>query len=222
MLCAAPVAAVFPPWSNAAFRLAVLGAGATIVAIPCALMLWMRSPWSTDAAKPVVQPVMFDHRHHVRDDGIDCRYCHSTTETSPSAGMPSTELCMGCHGQIWTESPLLAPVRASFFEKKPIVWSRVHRLPDFVRFDHSSHLQKGVGCSECHGQVDDMPAVRQVAPLTMGWCIDCHRDPTEHLRPRDRVTDMRWRPERPRAELGAAVARDLHVAPSTDCTTCHM
>lgn len=129
---------------------------------------------------------------------------------------------MGCHGQIWTESPLLAPVRASFFEKKPIVWSRVHRLPDFVRFDHSSHVQKGVGCSECHGQVDDMPAVRQVAPLTMGWCIDCHRAPTEHLRPRDKVADMRWRPDWPRAELGAAVARELDVAPSTDCTTCHM
>jgi hypothetical protein len=214
--------AVFPPWSNAAFRIAIGVVALTVVAIPCALMVLVRTPYITGEGDPIEQPVMFDHRHHVRDNGMDCRYCHSTVETSTFAGMPPTELCMGCHGQIWTESPLLAPVRKSWFEKRPIVWARVNKLPDFLKFDHSSHVQKGVGCVECHGRVDKMAEVRQAAPLTMGWCIECHRAPEEHLRPLDRITDMSWVPDRPRAEVGREIARQLHVAPSIDCTTCHM
>lgn len=216
------MAAVFPPWSNDALRNAVAATAVVILGVPCGLMALMRTPYVTGVRDPVEQPVMFDHRHHLRDDGIDCRYCHSTVETSTFAGMPPTERCMGCHGQIWADSPLLAPVRASFFEGRPIVWSRVHRLPDFVKFDHSSHVQKGVGCVECHGRVDQMAEVHQVAPLTMGWCIGCHRAPEEHLRPLDRITDMAWQPPLPRAEVGRALVKELDVRPSTDCTACHM
>jgi hypothetical protein len=216
------MAAVFPPWSNDALRNAVVLAAIVALGAPCGLVALVRTPYVTGARDPIEQPVMFDHRHHLRDDGIDCRYCHSTVETSTFAGMPPTERCMGCHGQIWADSPLLGAVRGSFFAERPIVWARVNRLPDFVKFDHSSHVQKGVGCVECHGRVDEMAEVHQVAPLTMGWCIGCHRAPEEHLRPLDRITDMTWTPERPRAELGRSLAKALDVRPSTDCTVCHM
>jgi hypothetical protein len=216
------MAAVFPPWSNAAFRIAIALGAIAVVGVPCALMLYMRTPYATGEHDPIEQPVMFDHRHHVRDNGIDCGYCHATARTSTFAGMPPTERCMGCHGQVWPDSPLLAPVRASFFEERPIVWARVNKLPDFLKFDHSSHVQKGVGCVECHGRVDEMAEVHQVAPLTMGWCIECHRAPEAHLRPLDRITDMTWMPADAREETGRRIASELNVKPNTDCTTCHM
>lgn len=216
------MAAVFPPWSNAAFRAALVVVAGFALGVPVFLMAYVRTPFNTGQNDPVPQPVEFDHRHHARDDGIDCLYCHSTATTSVTASVPSTDRCMGCHGQIWPDSPLLAPVRASFFSDTPIRWKRVHALPDFVLFDHASHVNKGVGCVTCHGRVDLMPEVRQVAPLTMGWCIECHRAPERHLRPLDRITDMTWTPTRPAKEVGAEIARQLDVHPSTDCTTCHM
>jgi hypothetical protein len=158
--------------------------------------------------------VKFDHRNHVRDDGIDCIYCHSTAETSKNAGIPSTATCMGCHAQVWTASPELAPVQDSWFRGEPLRWSRVSTLPDFVFFDHSIHVNKGVGCVECHGRVDLMPQVYAAKPLTMRWCLDCHRDPARHVRPLARITDMEWEPGRNAAPVPS-------VRSITHCTACH-
>lgn len=172
---------LFPRWANTPYRLALAALGLTPPSLLVALMVYVRSPWNTGQLQPTEQPVEFDHRHHVADDGIDCLYCHRDAERSAAAGIPSTELCMGCHAQIWNESPLLEPVRRSYFSGKPIRWTRVHDLPDFVYFDHSVHVNGGVGCVNCHGRVDRMARVYQVAPLSMGWCLDCHRNPKRYL-----------------------------------------
>jgi len=211
--------ALFPPWSNTILKLAVALALGTVVTATAAPMVFVRTPYATQQLEPRTQPVQFDHRHHTRDDGIDCAYCHFEAKRSRYAGIPPTELCMGCHGQVWNDSPFLKPVRTSYFTKTPIAWQRVHALPDFVHFEHSAHVNKGVGCVTCHGRVDLMAQVYQVAPLTMQFCIDCHRAPDAHLRPLDRITDMTWQPESP-AE-GTSLRRALHAEPSTNCSTCH-
>lgn len=169
------MAAPFPRWTNTGFRLALLALVVLFVGGPVLLMLYMRTPYITMQNNPVAQPVMFDHRHHVRDDGIDCRYCHQTVETQAHAGMPSTQVCLGCHSQIWTSSPLLQPVHESARTDRPIAWRRVHALPDHVFFDHSVHISAGVWCGSCHGQVEQMAQVAKAQPLTMQWCLDCHR-----------------------------------------------
>jgi hypothetical protein len=138
-------------------------------------MIYMRTPYNQNRFYPVDQPVQFDHRHHVEDDGIACLYCHRDAERSPFAGIPATEVCMGCHGQVWNQSPMLEPVRRSYFSGRPLRWNRVHDLPDFVYFDHSVHVLGGVACARCHGSVEKMALAYQVAPLNMGWCLDCHR-----------------------------------------------
>ena len=184
-------------------------------------MAWVRTPFATGQYRPLEQPVPFDHRHHVRDDAIDCRYCHDLVERSPYAGVPPSERCMNCHAQIWNDSALLDPVRRSFFEDRPIAWRRVHRLPDFVFFDHAAHVSHGVGCEECHGRVDRMARVYQVAPLTMRWCLDCHRDPAPHLRPPELVTAMGWTPPGDARAIGEEIARRYAVRSLTSCTTCH-
>ena len=167
--------ALFPPWTNTATHvvLGLLGAGA--VGLIVAPMVCARTPFATGIGDPLLQPIAFDHRHHVRDDGIDCLYCHDAAERAPYAGVPATERCMGCHNQIWNDSSLLALVRASVATGQAIRWQRVHSLPDFVYFDHSVHIARDVTCVTCHGRVDEMAAVYQVAPLTMSWCLDCHR-----------------------------------------------
>ncbi len=212
--------ALFPPWTNTVLRVVlaclVLGAAFTFTF----LFIFVRSPLYTGQFEPVTQPIEFDHRHHVGDAGIDCRFCHSTVETAATAGFPSTEVCMGCHNQIWNQSPLLQSVRASFYSGRPLVWRRVHELPDFAYFNHSIHVNKGVGCVTCHGRIDQMPAVMQQSPLTMSWCLDCHRDPKPNLRPHDRITDLAWQPSDPQA-TGDRVATNNHLHTRTSCTTCH-
>jgi hypothetical protein len=178
----------------------------------------VRTPYVTGEGAPIDQPVKFDHRHHVADDGIDCLYCHENATRSPHAGVPPTTRCMGCHSQIWVGSPEVEPVRTSFFEGRPIPWQRVNNLPKFVFFDHSVHLAKGVGCVECHGRVDQMAAVTQAEQLSMSWCLGCHRDPTPHIRPPDRVTDMDY--EAP-LQIRRAIARELGVETLTNCSNCH-
>jgi hypothetical protein len=211
---------LFPRWSNTVLRLALVLVGACAACAIAAPMIYVRTPFDRGQLFPVDQPVEFDHRHHVRDDGIDCRYCHATVERAPSAGIPATSVCVGCHSQVWRTSPLLDPVRRSYFSGLPIPWNRVHRLPDYAYFQHAIHVNKGVGCVECHGRVDEMARVYQVAPLTMGWCIDCHRHPEEHLRPRDQIVAMEWqRPDDP--EAGRALARAYGVRSLTHCSTCH-
>src|SRR3982750_1832016 len=184
---------------------------------------WARSSYLTGRYLEKQQPVQFSHKHHVGDDGIDCRYCHSTVETTATAGMPPTQTCMNCHSQIWSDSPYLEPVRASFRENKPIEWERVHDLPEYVYFDHSIHVAKGVGCSTCHGPVDQMPLTYQYAPLTMAWCLDCHRHPEDNLRPREEVFNMDYRKPDDQRALGRELAARYQVrSPQalTDCYTC--
>jgi hypothetical protein len=213
--------ALFPPWTNTAYRVVLTLLAVTIVGLPTALCIYVRTPYITDQRYPIVQPVEFDHRHHVQDDGIDCRYCHASVDRSPWAGMPPTATCMGCHGQIWNQAAHLEPVRRAFFTDAAIPWRRVHQLPDFVYFDHSVHVTHGVGCQTCHGRVDRMGKVFQVQPLTMGWCLGCHRNPEPHLRPLDQITSMTWTPPGDPAALADRLARQYGIRHLTSCTTCH-
>jgi hypothetical protein len=171
------VAALFARWTNVPYGVVLAALGAIVLAGVIAPLICVRTPYATAQFAPVVQPVAFDHRHHVRDDGIDCLYCHPGAETSAVAGVPTTELCMGCHGQVWPDSPQLAPVRASWESGVAIGWRRVHDLPDHVYFHHGVHVRAGIDCARCHGRVELMARVERVAPLTMGWCLDCHRSP---------------------------------------------
>ena len=171
------------------------------------------------------QPVPFSHKHHVSDDGIDCRYCHTSVETSDFAGLPPTETCMSCHSQIWTNAAILEPVRESFRTGKSIEWTRVHDLPDFVYFNHSIHVNKGIGCSTCHGRVDTMPLMYQVNTLYMQWCIDCHRNPERNVRPRDQVFNPTYETPAPNQdEIGPRLVAEYKIKDArnlTDCATCH-
>jgi len=170
---------------------------------------------------PVDQPVEFSHEHHVRGLGIDCRYCHTTVEQSAYAGMPPTETCMNCHSQLWTTSPLLAPVRASYLSDQPIPWQRVNNLADFVYFKHNIHVNKGIGCASCHGPVDRMPLTWQAAPLTMEWCLECHRNPARYVRPREQVFNMDYRPPPNQLDLGRRLVEQYHIERKTRCSNCH-
>jgi hypothetical protein len=215
------MAQLFSPRADTVFKLVLACLFAAPLLLVGGLMLLARSPLATLQFEPIEQPVPFDHRHHAGDERIDCRYCHRTAESSPYAGIPSTDVCMGCHAQIWPTSPTLGPVRASFFQGSPIAWTKVHRLPDFVYFDHSIHVSKGVGCVSCHGRVDEMAAVERVAPLTMQWCLDCHRDPGPSLRPQEAITKLDWSPRTGSRELAEALLAKHQVHTRTDCTTCH-
>ena len=214
--------ALFNRWTNTVSRLSVvllLGTPAVGISL---LMLYVRTPWGTKQYRDIVQPIEFDHRHHAGDEGIDCRYCHFSVDKSPHAGLPSTQTCMSCHAQIWNKSPYLSMVRKAYFSDRPIRWRRVHNLPDYVYFNHSIHVNKGVGCVTCHGRVDQMPYVNQFAPLTMGWCITCHRDPTPNLRPLEYITSMTWTPKDGDArKVGEEVAKKYNVHTRISCTTCH-
>ena len=182
------------------------------------------SPYTTYVNIPFHQPVPFSHKHHVAEDGIDCRYCHTSVEKSSFAGVPPTETCMTCHSQIWTDSPMLAPVRASLATNTPLKWNRVHDLPDFAYFNHSIHISKGIGCSTCHGRVDQMPLTRKVETLYMKWCLDCHRNPQKYVRPRDKIYDMAWKPAEDRHGEGERLIREYRIDTSgrlTNCSTCH-
>jgi hypothetical protein len=173
------MSALFPRWSNTAFRLSLVAIAGVALAGVAGAMVYVRTPWNTGVADAVDQPVQFDHRHHVIDDGIDCIYCHVGAESSDYAGVPATDVCMGCHAQIWNESPLLETVRRSYFSGQAVPWNRVHDLPDFVYFNHAVHVQRGIGCVACHGRVDRMARVYETRALSMGFCLDCHRNAAE-------------------------------------------
>jgi hypothetical protein len=191
-------------------------------AVGLAYLVW-KSPYATDQGMTRAQPIPFSHAHHVGDLGLDCRMCHTGVEKAAFAGLPSTHICMTCHSQIWTNAQMLAPVRASLADDRPLQWLRVNRVPDYVYFDHSIHIAKGVGCSTCHGPVDKMALMRQQQPLTMGWCLQCHRHPGRYLRPQAEVFDMAWKPPPDQAAQGAALIRRylISTAHLTDCSTCH-
>lgn len=183
--------------------------------------VWRESAYQS-LGRPIAQPIPFSHKHHVGDDGLDCRYCHTGVETSRYAGLPSTHICLSCHSQLYTEARLLEPLRESARTGRPIAWRRVHSLPDFVYFDHSVHVAKGVACIECHGHLDQMPLTWRAQPLQMQWCIACHRNPAPHLRPRRQVFEMRGNTVG--ADESETLARLMQVESRqrlTDCSTCH-
>jgi hypothetical protein len=180
-----------------------------------------RSPWVTQARVVRDQPIQFSHERHVGGNGLDCRYCHTSVEDSSFAGIPPTKTCMNCHSQIFSASPYLEPVRQSFRSDRPIQWTRVHDLPDFVYFNHGIHVNKGVGCTTCHGQVDRMPLMWQEQSLQMEWCLDCHRNPERYVRPREAVFRVDYVPPSNQIELGTRLVAAYHIQKLTSCSTCH-
>jgi Cytochrome c7 and related cytochrome c len=228
---------IFHRSTNTISRATIFGAVFIIAVLLWGSIQWQRSPYVTYANVARAQPVPFSHQHHVAGLGIDCRYCHTSVENSSFAGIPPTKTCINCHSQIWSGAPMLEPVRESFRTGKSLVWNRVNDLPDFVYFNHSIHINKGVGCDTCHGPVDRMPLMFNYASLQMEWCLDCHRAPEKYLRPRDQVFNMRY--ERPSSDKPAkldgkkytdqlSLGTDLvhkynlrSVADITSCSTCH-
>jgi hypothetical protein len=216
---------IFHPVANTIAKVTIFGGIFFVAGLIAIAYGIVRSPFTTRANVIVEQPVPFSHEHHVSGLGIDCRYCHASVETSANAGMPPTATCMTCHSQIWNQSPVLAPVRDSFQTNIPIQWNRVYNLPDFVYFDHSIHVSKGVGCVTCHGRVDKMPLTSKAVSLQMSWCLGCHRDPAQYLRPADQVFNMDWQPAGgDQRAIGNQLMQAYHilsVKQLTDCYTCH-
>jgi hypothetical protein len=219
---------------NVISRVSIFGGVFILAGVLWFLAIFYRSSYVTDARVAQVQPVPFSHQHHAGQLGIDCRYCHTSVEESSFAGIPPTKTCMNCHQQIWVGAPLLEPVRASYRTGQSIPWQRVHNLPGFVYFDHSIHVNKGIGCVSCHGRVDEMPLTWAENTLLMEWCLECHRDPRPHLRPRSEVFNMRWRAddvENPATKqpydpdtLTRELMQEYHIrSPEvlTSCSVCH-
>ena len=188
--------------------------------------LWLtlevnRTSYVTRAHEARTQPVPFSHAHHVGGLGVECRYCHTSVDRGAYAGIPPTKTCMNCHSQIWGQSPTLEPVRASFRTDTSLEWTKVHDLPDFVYFNHSAHVNKGVGCSTCHGRVDRMPFVWQESSLQMEWCLECHRNPERYLRPKEEVYNIAYEPPADQLALGKELVKRYDVRPHVTCSTCH-
>ncbi len=216
------MAAIFRPVANLLVRLALLG-GLVVVVLP--ILWWWLAP-RTDYARSlrwiVSQEVPFSHEHHVAGLGIDCRFCHTSVQTAANAGLPPTYTCMTCHSQIWTNAALLAPVRQSLANGTPLTWHRVNNLPDYVYFNHSIHVAKGVGCESCHGHVDRMPLMQKASTFTMGFCLSCHRNPGPNLRPQSAIFDTEWH-RGPDTPTPAQLLAQYHVPNRdlTDCSICH-
>ena len=212
---------LFPKWVD---RLRDVLAVTLLGVLPAYLVIlvWYGgSPRTTDVGYAPAQPIPYSHELHAGQLGIDCRYCHNTVEVAAHAAIPPTQTCLNCHAKIRATSPKLAALRESYTTGMPIPWVKVHDLPDYAYFNHSAHVRRGVGCVECHGRVDKMEVVSQTQPLSMGWCLDCHRNPEPRLRPVEEVTNMAWKPEGDRAELGKRLRAALDLNPSQECSTCH-
>ncbi len=214
---------IFSPRANIITR-SVLIAGALLPFLAIGVTYgYMNSAYVTGQGIPLEQPIPFSHKHHTRELGIACLYCHTGVEKSSFAGVPSTRICMTCHSQIWTNAAMLAPDRESLAKHIPIHWNRVNRLPAYVYFDHSVHIAKGVGCSTCHGRVDEMALAAQGKPLTMGWCLSCHRNPAPNLRPQNEIFNMEWHPPPDQDRKGAELVKVNHInsARLVECSICH-
>ncbi len=212
---------IFGPRADQVFRFVLRGALVAALVGPAAAIVALRSDWVRGTERAVEQPVQFSHRHHVGEDGIDCRYCHADVERSDFAGIPATEVCMTCHSQLFVDAPMLAPVRESLATGVPIPWRRVHDLPDYVYFSHRAHVNNGVGCTTCHGEIDRMALTRQVAPLSMQWCLDCHRDPGPNLRRPDEIFSTAWEPATSDDDAELAELYQIHAGRMTGCYVCH-
>jgi hypothetical protein len=214
------VAQIFPRWSNKVPLLILL---ALFVVPPVAVLAawyWF-SPEYTDVGYQPEQPIAYSHALHAGELGIDCRYCHAQVEKSAVASVPPTGVCMNCHNLVGRDLESLEPLRKSFETGQPIRWVRIHDLPDYAYFDHSVHVGAGVGCSSCHGDIASMEEVHQVEPLSMGWCLECHRDPAPHLRPRDQITNTSWIPPEDQRDRGAQLMTERGVESREDCSACH-
>jgi hypothetical protein len=215
---------IFHRTTNIYSRLSILALILVAALLGGVVAMLHLSGYNTNQNMFVEQPIQFSHAHHVGGEGIDCRYCHTSVEESAFANIPPTKTCMNCHSQLWTNAPILEPVRASLRENKPLHWTRVHDLPDFVYFNHSIHVKQGVGCATCHGRVDKMPLMYQHANLQMNWCINCHRHPEQYVRPRDQVYNMAWEPPADDPGLGPRLVKEYKIANATQltsCSTCH-
>jgi Cytochrome c7 and related cytochrome c len=220
------MAQVFSKGSNSVARVTLIGLFVFFFGFWGLVYAIYLSPYTTDQNVPRPQQVPFSHQHHVSGLGIDCRYCHTSVETGPFAGIPPTHTCMTCHSQVWTEAPMLAPVRSSLATGQPLHWDRVNQLPDFVFFNHSIHVQKGIGCSSCHGEVDKMPLTWKAHSLYMRWCLDCHEAPEKQLRPKAEIFDMQWTPPADQLERGRELVKEYHISKQRlrqlkDCGMCH-
>ena len=215
------MAQIFHPSTNTISRVSIFGGIGLIIVLALVLAGLNRSAYVSEIGVARAQPVPFSHKHHVADDGIDCRYCHTSVEKSSFAGIPSTKICMNCHTQIWPDSAALAPVRESFRTDQSIEWTRVYNLPGFVYFDHSIHVSKGVGCATCHGRIDQMPLTWRVNTLHMDWCLECHRAPERFVRPREYVFSMDYQAPEDQLALGQRLIKEYNIRPSTSCSTCH-
>lgn len=215
---------IFHHSTNTFARITIFGAVFVIGFLTWAFGQLSRSTYATGQGEARVQPVPFSHQHHVGGLGVDCRYCHTSVDVSSFANIPPTKTCMNCHSQIWNTSPTLEPVRASFRTGKLIEWVRVYDLPDYVYFNHSIHVNKGVGCETCHGRVDQMPLTWQANSMQMEWCLNCHRNPEQYLRPREFVTRMGYKPDGDQEAIGRKLMHEYNIpstAVLTSCSTCH-
>lgn len=215
---------IFHPSMNTISKVGIVGGVLFLFGCITVLTVIFRSPFAIRVNDPIEQPIPFSHKHHVVDDGIDCRYCHMSVDKSSFADIPPTETCMTCHSQIWNQSPILEPVRESFRTGIPIQWNRVNDLPDYVYFNHSIHIAKGIGCETCHGRVDQMPLTYKANTLYMEWCLNCHRHPEEYVRPKDQVFTMGYKPPIDQLTLGKQLVQEYHIqSPSRldDCYICH-
>jgi hypothetical protein len=214
------MAQVFKRSTNTLAKGSIYGAVFIIAGLVWIFMVLDRSAYNTGQGVTLAQPVPFSHSHHVSGLGIDCRYCHSSVEESAFAGIPPTATCINCHKLIWNDTPMLEPVRASYAEGRPIAWSRVHDLPDYVYFNHSIHVAKGIGCDTCHGRIDQMKLVYQHASLQMEWCLECHREPERFVRPRSEIYSAGWRSDDQQA-LGERLVAEYGIQSKIYCSTCH-
>jgi hypothetical protein len=214
------VAQVFPKWSNKIPLILVSVVGLFVTGVIGGFWYY-GSPSYTDVGYRPKQPVPYSHKLHAGDLGMDCRYCHSNVEKSAVANVPPTQTCMNCHKIILPKSEKLVPVRESWATGKPIEWVRVHKVADFAYFNHKSHLRVGVGCASCHGNIAEMEVVQQSQPLSMGWCLDCHRNPDMHLRPASEVTNMKWTPPANQLEFAKKVKTEKNIKPPVECSSCH-
>jgi hypothetical protein len=200
------------------FTAAILASTGALVIV---LFWYYGSPQFIEVGYRPTQPIPYSHKLHAGDLGLDCRYCHSQVEISPAANIPSVQTCMNCHRIIGQDNEKLLPLRESWASGKPIQWVRVHKLPDYVYFNHSAHLRAGVGCVSCHGNIAEMEKVMQVKPLSMGWCLDCHRRPDPHLRPIAEITNMKWKPGSDYSAWVAQFIKERKIAPRDECSACH-
>jgi Cytochrome c7 and related cytochrome c len=215
------MAQIFHRSTNTIARVSIYGTLLLILLLGYSVDVVNKTAYVTGVNIARPQPVPFSHKHHVGELGLDCRYCHTSVEESSSAGMPPTQTCMTCHSQIWAQAAMLEPVRASYRDSKPIAWTRVNALPDFVYFNHSIHIAKGVGCTTCHGPVGQMNITWRGETLYMRWCLDCHNAPEQYLRPRSEVFNPFYESPRNQSALGQRLVKEYKVQRLTNCTTCH-